>query len=617
MTVEMTLGDTPDLWCCQVAQNLEGYYYTLQICHDGQWLPESIDLYAKAAGTNGVRGQVVDLSRTDPPGWDDDVKPPFEQPTDAIIYEVHLRDISMDPNSGIAHPGKYLGLTESGTRTPSGLTTGLDHLVELGVTHVHLLPIFDFLSVDESPDAPPDQYNWGYDPANYNLPEGSYATEAGDGRVRIRELKQMIQALHARGIRVIMDVVYNHTGGSVEDSCLQRLVPNVFYRFQEGEEPSLSSLSNASGCGNETASEHPLVRRYIVDSVLYWAKEYHFDGFRFDLMGIHDIDTMNALSDALHQLDPSLLIYGEGWTADDCPLPAEQRALKNNTRKLRGIAAFSDDIRDAIKGSAFDHEERGFVSGGPGKEEALRRGLVASTIHPQIDEESTWADEPMQSVSYADCHDDHCLWDRLALSNESATEEELIRMQQLALAIVLTSQGMVFLFAGSEMCRTKQGVGNTYNRGDDLNALLYENKSIHHTTYEYVRTLIALRKQHPAFRMQSSDTIRKCLQFIIQPYELELQATEEHEEPEEEPSVKQPEPTEPNSTNVVSYRIRDAPGDEWNDIVVVYHGGAVPYMFALPEGSWTRAMQGTNVEDSVASGTIALPPQSMSLFYRA
>merc|ERR1712137_653780 len=270
MTVEMTLGDTPDLWCCQVAQNLEGYYYTLQICHDGQWLPESIDLYAKAAGTNGVRGQDVDLSRTDPPGWDDDVKPPFEQPTDAIIYEVHLRDISMDPNSGIAHPGKYLGLTESGTRTPSGLTAGLDHLVELGVTHVHLLPIFDFLSVDESPDAPPDQYNWGYDPANYNLPEGSYATEAGDGRVRIRELKQMIQALHARGIRVIMDVVYNHTGGSVEDSCLQRLVPNVFYRFQEGEEPSLSSLSNASGCGNETASEHPLVRRYIVDSVLYW-----------------------------------------------------------------------------------------------------------------------------------------------------------------------------------------------------------------------------------------------------------------------------------------------------------------------------------------------------------
>ena len=398
------------VWTAEVPGDLDGIYYTFQTKIQGNWQGEAADPYARAVGTNGVRAQVVDLSQTNPAGWSNDQRPPLAAPEDIILYELHIRDMSIHPQSGIEYKGKYLGLTEAGTTGPNGVTTGLDHLKELGITHVHLLPSFDFLSVDESrPDSA--QYNWGYDPQNYNVPEGSYSTNPKDGAVRIREFKQMVQALHNAGIRVIMDVVYNHTGRS-EDSKFNRLVPGYYYRQRED-----GSLSDASACGNEIASERPMVRKFIRESVQYWVDEYHIDGFRFDLMGIHDIQTMNEISTSLHAIDSTIFIYGEGWTASASPLPDSLRALKANTGQLKGVAAFSDELRDALKGSVFEPEERGFVTGRPGLEESIKFGIVAAGPHDQVEYDSVnyskapWAPQPHQCINYVSCHDNHTLWD--------------------------------------------------------------------------------------------------------------------------------------------------------------------------------------------------------------
>ncbi|MEM7574339.1 MAG: type I pullulanase [Bacteroidota bacterium] len=579
-------------WTHVYSGDLEGKYYSFQIMQDGAWLEEAPDLYARAVGTNGERAQVIDLAATDPEGWETDRRPELAAPTDIILYELHMRDATVHASAGSRYPGKFLGLTERGTRSPDGLATGIDHLVELGVTHLHLLPVFDYASVDERPDAP-SAFNWGYDPLNYNVPEGSYATDPSDGRVRVREFKQMVQALHQAGIRVVMDVVYNHTGPT-DDSPFNLLVPGYYYRQNEE-----GGWSDASGCGNETASERPMVRDYIIESVKYWAREFHVDGFRFDLMGIHDIETMNRLSAELHEIDPSIFVYGEGWTAGGSPLPDDQRALKANTPLLDRIAAFSDDLRDGLKGSVFNHEESGFVSGSEGRIASIQFGVVAAGQHPQIDYEAVnysnapWAPEPYQCINYVSCHDNHTLWDRLQNSNPEDSEEERAKMARLALAVVLTSQGVPFLHAGSEMLRTKGGEENSYQSPDSVNAIDWTRKAQQATTVSYVSALIALRKAHPAFRLPSNAAIQEHLSFL---------------------------PTT-GGDDLVVFRLQGVAGDDWQDILVAYNASVSPQSLALPAGdSYDLIASGEQINvngiGDQPTGSIQLAARAMTILKR-
>lgn len=510
-------------WVKTVQGNKKGSYYVFRVFTQGRWLHEVPDPYAKAVGTNGKRAVVVDLKETDPLHWDKDRSPVFSSrkalqpgigglPVDAIIYELHVRDASIDPNSGIKAKGKFLGLAESGTTHPSGVKTGLDHLKELGVTHVHLLPTYDFFSVDESkPDSL--QYNWGYDPLNYNVPEGSYSSNASDGKTRIKEFKQMVQAMHEKGLRVVMDVVYNHTM-LTENAYFNQLVPGYYYRQKED-----GSFSNASACGNETASERPMMRKFMLESLRYWVEEFHIDGFRFDLMGIHDTETMNRISASLHALKPDILLYGEGWTAGSSPVPDTLRALKKNAYQLDRIAVFSDDLRDGIKGSVFEHEDKGFASGKPGMEESIKFGITAACKHPQVNyskvnySRAPYANEPSQVVSYCECHDNHVLWDKLAISNKNDEASLRKEMHKLSLSIVLTSQGISFLHAGAEFLRSKQGVENSFNAGDKINAIQWIDKSAHLDVFKYVQSLIQMRRDHPAFRLTTQQEIASLIRF--------------------------------------------------------------------------------------------------------
>ena len=538
-------------WRVRVPGEWHGVYYAYRVRH-GDHVSETVDTYARAVGANGVRAMVVDLKRTDPAGWQRDRAPAFKRATDAVLYELHVRDATIHASSGAKHRGLFLGLSERGTRSPQGLSTGLDHLREMGITHVHLLPAFDYASVDETrPDRP--QYNWGYDPLNYNVPEGSYSTQAGEGAVRIREFKQMVQALHRAGIRVVMDVVYNHTfrGG---DSHFHQLVPGYYHR-QNAE----GGFSNGSGCGNEVASDRSMVRKMMVDSLVYWAREYHVDGFRFDLMGLHDLETMKQIRAALDRVDRSILLYGEGWTGGDSPLPYAKRAMKTLVGKLDRVAAFSDTIRDGIKGTVMDHAKGGFVQGVAGCEETIKAGVVASVRHPQVayakDDawRGPWAGEPWRCVTYNSCHDNHALWDKLLLTTPDATEAERIRMNKMAAALVLTSQGISFLHAGEEFLRAKKGVENSYNKPDAINAVDWRRKARHQNVVAYYRGLIALRKATPEFRLASAADIRAKLAFL---------------------PVQQP--------LVVAFLI--AGKDQ--DVLVIHNANRQAIQQAIPEGRW-------------------------------
>ncbi len=501
-------------WVRTVQENLKGYFYTIRTKINGKWSNEVTDPYARAVGINGQRAMVVDLKETNPQGWDKDRSPDFSDknlPTDAVIYELHIRDATIHPSSGVQHKGKFLGLAEAGTKNKAGLSTGLDHIKELGVTHVHLLPFYDYHSVDETKTG---QYNWGYDPVHYNVPEGSYSTNAADGAARIRELKQMIQAFHKKGLRVVMDVVYNHTA-LTETSNFNQLVPGYYYR-QKAD----GSFSDATACGNETASEREMFRKFMLESVLYWVKEYHIDGFRFDLMGVHDIKTMNLISDTLHKIKPDILLYGEGWTAGASPYPEAQRAVKKNAHLLKGIAVFSDDIRDGIKGSVFDIKDRGFATGKTSNAESVKFGIVASGKHVQIDmSKVNYSKEPYTSgpdnvITYAECHDNNILWDKIALSVPEASEADRKKMHELALTIVLTSQGIPFLHAGSEFLRSKFGEENSYNKGDSVNAIRWDLKTQHLDLYKKIVSLVQMRKEHAGFRMTTSKQINGVIKFI-------------------------------------------------------------------------------------------------------
>ena len=480
-SINMNKGEN-GIWQITVAENHKNSYYTFQVNIGNTWSEEVVDPYAKACGTNGLRAQVIDLKETNPVGWAQDKSPNFSvsnKQTDAVIYELHVRDASIHESSGIKNKGKFLGLAEVGTKNSAGQSTGLSHIKELGVTHVHLLPFYDYNSVDETKAAV--QYNWGYDPVNYNIPEGSYSTNPADGKVRIKELKELIKTMHSNGLRIIMDVVYNHTA-LTKNANFNILVPDYYYRKRAD-----GSFSDASSCGNETASDNAMFQKFMIESVVYWVNEYHIDGFRFDLMGIHDIETMNLISDTLHKIKPSIVLYGEGWTSSSSPLPEEKRALKKNAAQLNGIAVFSDDMRDGIKGSVFNIDDRGFATGNIGNSESVKFGIVAAGKHPQINySKVNYSKEPYTAgpaglINYADCHDNNILWDKIELSFKDASVGERTKMHELAHAIVLTAQGASFLHAGTEFLRTKNGVENSFDKGDIVNGINWDLKTKNNT----------------------------------------------------------------------------------------------------------------------------------------
>ena len=502
--VAMQRGDK-GLWSAEVEGDKKGMYYAFQVSVDGNILKETAGIFARALDVNGNRGAIIDMRDTDPKGWSEDKRPAVD-PTEIVIYEMHYRDMTAHESAGSSNPGKYIAMAEHGTRSHEGLATGIDHLREMGVTHIHLLPTADFGSIDES--RPTNQYNWGYEPKNYNAPEGTYSTNPADPEARIRELKTLVKAMHDAGLCVVLDVVYNHTTAT-ENCGFELTVPGYFYRMRED-----GSFADGSGCGNETASEKPMMRKYMVESLEYWVKEYHIDGFRFDLMAIHDIETMNLIRERLEALNPDILLYGEGWAAS-APLYDESKlAFKRYTYQMPGIAAFSDDIRNALRGT-LDLSQGSFIHGVEGNKEALKFGIVGGVEHPEVNHsEAAWCAEPRQHISYVTCHDDHNLRDRLEHLSPDASEEERIKMAKLAHFGVFISQGVPFIFCGEEMYRSKRGEKNTYNMPDEYNAIDWALKSQYGDLVEYCKGLIAMRKEHPAFSLGTAEAVREHLKFI-------------------------------------------------------------------------------------------------------
>lgn len=568
-TVAMRKGEK-GVWKAELKGDLKGRFYTFNVKQDGKMLGETPGLFAKAVGVNGKRGAIIDMAATNPEGWESDRALGYA-PTDFIVYESHNRDFSVSRKEA-RYPGKFLALTEP---------WAIEHLKSLGVTAIHLLPSFDYASVDEEHlDRP--QFNWGYDPLNYNVPEGSYSTNPFKPEVRVKEFKQMVKALHDAGIAVILDVVYNHTM-DIQSSNFQRTNPDVFYRKNDKGE-----YSDGSGCGNETASENPLMRQYMIESFKYWADEYHLDGFRVDLMGVHDIATLNLIREALPK---NVLIYGEGWSAGSCAYPVEKLAMKANVYQMPGVAAFSDEMRDAIRGPFSDDHQSAFLAAKPGHQESIKAGIVGCIEHPQVDyskvnySKKPWAIEPTQMMAYVSCHDDLCLVDRLKASIPGIGTDELIRLDLLAQTAVFTSQGVPFMLSGEEMLRDKKGVHNSYKSPDSINQLPWDNMQKYPQVFAYYQGLIALRKAHPAFRLGSAELVRKHLEFL------------------------------PVGEGLVAFRLKDnAGGDAWRDIYVVLNANKYACMVDVPEDAYTSVVAAGKVNlDGIRSTTtskLEVPAQS-------
>lgn len=540
-------ADVNGTWLAEAVGNLNGVYYTY-LAEINEKSAETCDPYARTTGINGQRAMVIDLAATNPVGWETDTDPHAGNAiTDAVIYELHIRDLSIDESSGIRHKGKYLGLTETGTTNQKGIPTGLDHIKNLGVTHVHLLPVYDFATVDETRLHIP-QFNWGYDPVNYNVPEGSYATDPANGHTRVTEMKQMVKALHDNGLSVIMDVVYNHVydGGNF---CFNRLVPGYFSRIGKD-----GVYSNGSGCGNDTASERSMVRKYIVDSVCYWADEYHIDGFRFDLVGLLDTETINAIVSAVHEKHPNVIFYGEGWSI---PTGVTKTGISMATQQNAGLtpsfAYFSDTMRDALRGYVFDDHAKGYVSGVDG---------LAAVVSGCFAADTPWTKDPKQIINYASCHDNMTLFDRLTLSNPDATLQQRIRMNCLAAAICMLSQGVPFFQAGEEMLRSKPRSGggfehNSYNLPDSVNSLKWDD--LNETVRDYYAGLIAFRKAHSTLRLTSAEEIAAHIKMV-----------------------------QTGAENVLAFHISKC---KEKDLVVIFNPRKEAVPVPLPEGCWDIFIQ--------------------------
>ncbi len=566
-------------WTTEYIGDLNGVYYTYLVAH-GEKAVEACDPYARTTGINGLRAMVIDLDATNPDGWETDTDPHIGCPvTDAVIYEVHMRDISSDRKSGIRHKGKYLGMVEKGTTTPSGISTGLDHIKSLGITHLQLMPVYDFGSVDERPSKR-TQYNWGYDPVNYNVPEGSYATDPSNGSVRVREMKQMIKALHDNGISVVMDVVYNHVYDA-KAFCFNQIVPDYFSRKKYGV------YSNGSGCGNDTASERSMVRKYIVDSVCYWADEYHIDGFRFDLVGLLDTTTVNEIVKQVHRKHPNVVFYGEGWNLStdltaDCDL-----ATQSNANLTPGFAYFNDTIRDTLRGSVFDSQALGFITGGTEDIESLTccfKGLPY------------WCTDPRQSINYVSCHDNNTLIDRICLGAAEHSFEDKIRMNKLAAAFYMTAQGIPFLCAGEEMLRSKPDgkngfVENSYKSPDAVNSIKWEllSQKPYHETFAYYKGLIAFRKAHPVLRLTSVYDVLSHVAAI-----------------------------ECSNPHMCAFRLMgDIPAEPSDELFIVFNASESAQTIDLPQGKWqiciSADIAGTNTIGTVETCVHIEPISAMVL----
>jgi pullulanase len=572
-SIRMTLA-ADSIWTATLKGDHKGKTYQFSV--NGQRSP---GVFAKAVTVNGEKGVIIDMKDTDPKGWADD-KHVLRPHQDNVIYEMHHRDFSI-ARPDAKHPGKFLALTEP---------WAIQHLKDLGINAVHILPSYDYGSVDET-RLSDNKYNWGYDPVNYNVPEGGYSTDPFKPEVRIREFKQMVQALHQAGIAVILDVVYNHTY-DINHSNFQRTYPDYYYRKTEE-----GTYSNGSGCDNETASDKPMMRKFMEESVRYWFDEYHVDGFRFDLMGVHDIETMNAIRKMMDDIDPNILIYGEGWSAGACALPNEQLGMKANMQQMPHIAAFSDEIRDALRGPFSDDKEGGFLAGVPNCEESLKYGITGAIAHPQVDmtqvnySKTPWATEPTQMISYVSCHDDMCLVDRLKTSMPGITMDELIRLDLLAQTAVFTSQGIPFMLSGEELLRDKKGVHNSYESPDSINRLDWSNLQKYPQVFEYYQRLIALRQHHAAFRLGNADLVRKHLEFLETPRQ------------------------------TVAFRLKNLEGkDAWNNIVVILNAAKSPQQVSIPEGAYTIVCQEGKLDEkglaSFNGNTISVAPQSALILHQ-
>lgn len=582
------------VWYVELFRSCDNYFYTFSYEFDHKNRNETIDIYAKACGVNGDRGAVVDFDTTDPVGWDQVERPHCANACDAVVYECHVRDFTADASSGVKkeYRGKFLGFTQSRTRCGKSETC-LDHLKELGVTHVHLLPVADYATVDESKPNKA-QYNWGYDPKNYNCLEGSYSTDPQDPKARIREFKQLVMTLHKNGIGVIMDVVYNHTYHT-EDSAFEKAFPGYYHRLRQD-----GSFSNGSGCGNETASDHLMFRKYMIDSLRFWATEYKIDGFRFDLMALHDIETVNIIRDELDKIDPQLLMYGEGWTGGESPLPADRLAYKWNSYSFGRVGLFNDNIRDSVKGGTFNPYDMGYISGNRNTASILRRGIVGSVPHRQLSDasEACWAYEPTQAVNYCEAHDNNTLWDKLNISGSHFPEEQLIKMDKMAAALIILSQGMPFIQLGQDFLRTKprilkegeqpDGVNiyshDSYNAPDYTNSIKWDRKDKYREVFDYYKALIKLRRESRLFRLSTKEQVQQHLEFI-----------------------------ENGDWNFITYKLED----EHDCYVVAVNPYHEDRYFNLPWGLFYQRLNenGVGVRED-RSGYVCVPPLSVVVFKR-
>lgn len=584
------------VWYVELFRSCDGEFYTFSYEFNYGKPQEAVDIYAKACGINGNRGAVVDFETTNPTGWDRVSGPKCKNACDAVVYECHVRDFSADISSGVCseHRGKFLGFCQSRTRF-DGEETCLDHLKELGVTHVHLLPVADYATVDESKPHTA-QYNWGYDPKNYNCLEGSYSTDPTDPKCRIKEFKQLVMTLHKNGIGVIMDVVYNHTYFT-EESSFEKAFPGYYHRMHED-----GTFSNGSGCGNETASDHLMMRKFMIDSLKFWATEYKIDGFRFDLMALHDIETINIIRDELNKINPELLMYGEGWTGGESPLSSQKLAYKWNSYSFGRVGLFNDNIRDAIKGGTFNPYDMGFVSGNKNAASILRRGIAGSVPHHQINyaKEACWAFEPTQAVNYCEAHDNNTLWDKLQISGKGHySESDLVKMDKLAAAIVILSQGMPFIQLGQDFLRTKPRILNegeepndvnifsqdSYNAPDFTNAIKWGRKREYKGVFNYYKALIRLRKSSPLFRMATKEDVGAHLQFM-----------------------------DSGDWNFVVWKLED----ERECFVIALNPFTEGRCFNLPSGEYEKVMDenGRREENSGYQGSVKVAPLSAAVFKR-
>ena len=588
-TIEMAKGNK-GTWLTEVEGDLKGKFYTYRVQVYDQ-LNEAVDPYAVAVNVNGTKGAIIDLKETNPKGWEEVDKPAFENFVDAIIYETHIRDISIADNSGISKKGKYLALTEEGTTSPEGYATGLDHLKELGITHLHLLPIMEseYITDDQ------DHYNWGYGTNFFFATEGQYTTDPADPIKRVKEFKEAVMALHQNGIRVVLDVVYNHTGRPEPD--LERIVPGYYLRRDEEGE-----IICGSGVNNDFASERPMASKLMVDSVKYWVEEYDVDGYRFDLMGLHDRQTMLEIEEEVHKIDPTILIYGEPWTIPT-GLPHEELMVKNSQQGT-SIGIFNDNVRDIVaSGGLRPIEDRGFISGKPHVEAGIKKAIVGSIedydpehvfnpeYQPYHGRETIQTLNPRETINYVTSHDNYALRDRLEKSRPHVSQEDQIRMAMLANGIILTCQGIPFLPGGVELHKTKYGDENSYNSPDYINEIDWSYKDKFNKLFKFTQGLIKLRREHPAFRMTSAQDIKNHLTF--------------HHSPE----------------GAVVYSLNDhANNDPWKYIVVIYNQKNHGQDIALLGENWKVVVKGdkagvTPIEE-VTGNRVHIPPISMMVLYR-